>query len=250
MSYSYRQIAPGGDLAPVIDACWMREARPGTHRVLPDGCIDLIFASQPGGTRLFTSPLIEAPRLVPPATEGWFVGVRMKPAMSRLLLPVAPVECRDRAIDAAALDPGFARVEAQLRDCATPAAALAILRDVVVARVRAEAHRAPPRRVQHALALLGSGPPWLPAEEVARRLGISPRSLHREVLQWTGHAPKVLARIARMQRAVTRLRAGGAALAEVALDTGYADQPHMTRELRRLTGQPPSALVSGTFKTR
>ena len=67
------------------------------------------------------------------------------------------------------------------------------------------------------------------------------RSLQREMVAWAGLAPKVLARIFRMQRATQLIRGGERSLAEVAIETGYADQPHMTRELRRLTGRAPAA---------
>ena len=259
MSFSYRQFRPERDLAQLVDAYWINEAGPPseldapTDRVLPDGSIDLVFRKQAGGSRLFSSPLIEEPTLLDASSGQWFVGVRLRPAMSRAVLPVPPFECRDRAIDAVDLDPSFASLEEQLLACDTPARALAILRGEVDRRARANLHRPPPPRVRRALHLLTSGPPWRQQHEVASEVGITPRGLHRDVVSWTGHAPKVLARIARMQHTLARLRGGPCSLAQVACDSGFADQPHMTRELRRLTGLRPSELsiwhVSETFKT-
>jgi AraC-like DNA-binding protein len=254
MSFSYRQFRPARDLAALVDAYWITEAGPRrecevpTDRVLPDGCIDLVFVRTAAGARLFSSPLIEEPTLLDPSSEEWFVGVRMRTAMSGAVLPVSPVECRDRAIDAVELDPRFSELEERLVACATPERALAILRGEVDRRARAHLDHVPPARVRGALALLTGGPPWRSHDEVASAVGIAPRSLHRDIVRWTGHAPKVLARIARMQHALARLRANERSLAEVAAASGFADQPHMTRELRRLTGLRPSEL-SGTFKT-
>jgi AraC-like DNA-binding protein len=253
MIFSYRQLRPERDLAPLIDAYWINESgSPETRagatscdRVLPDGCIDLVFVKHGAGaqrSRLFASALIEQPTMLGPSSATWFVGVRLRPAMSQVVLSVSPMECRDRNIDALEIDSSFSVLEEQLLSCDTPVEALATLRRHVDRGARANTHRAPPTRVCSALELLANGPPWMSPGEVARALGISPRSLHRDVVSWTGHAPKVLARILRMQRALARLRAGRSRLADVAYDTGFADQPHMTRELWRLTGLRPSEL--------
>lgn len=253
MTYAYRQIAPDRDLSPLIDAYWINESGPARSdagatcgdRVLPDGCIDLVFANHGAGdprSRLFSSPLIEQPTLLGAASDAWFVGVRFRPAMSQAVIPVPPLECRDRAIDAVELGAGFALVEEQLLCCRSATEALTTLRRLIDRRARANAHRAPPTRIRAAVQLLSGGPPWLSPSDVASALAISPRSLHRDILSWTGHAPKVLARILRMQRTVERLRSGQRPLIEVAYDSGFADQPHMTRELRRLTGLCPSEL--------
>lgn len=253
MTFSYRQLGPESDLAPLIDAYWINESESSEasdgarscDRVLPDGCIDLVFMKHGAGaqrSRLFASALIEQATMIEPTSAVWFVGVRLRPAMSQVVLPVSPLECRDRNIDALELDSSFGVIQEQLLDCHTPSEALATLRRHVDRAARANTHRAPPARVRVALELLANGPPWMSPGEVARALGISPRSLHRNVLNWTGHAPKVLARILRMQRALARLRAGRSRLADVAYDSGFADQPHMTRELWRLTGLRPSEL--------
>jgi AraC-like DNA-binding protein len=66
------------------------------------------------------------------------------------------------------------------------------------------------------------------------------RTLQRELVFWAGLPPKALARIFRMERAAGMIRGGDRSLAMVALDAGYSDQPHMTREFRRLTGRAPA----------
>lgn len=48
----------------------------------------------------------------------------------------------------------------------------------------------------------------------------------------------MLRRVLRLRRAVDLLRAG-VAPAEVAARAGYADQPHLSREVRALAGRSP-----------
>jgi AraC-like DNA-binding protein len=163
--------------------------------------------------------------------------------MARAILDVDPAECRGRDTRAAEIDPAFAALEDRLREGASAEAALALLKHAVEARLARSERNAAPMRVREALALLARGGDAAHVGAVARALGMSERSLHRELVRWSGLPPKSLARILRMQRCLAAIRAGNAPLALVALRMGYADQAHMTRELKSLAGFAPSQLV-------
>lgn len=81
----------------------------------------------------------------------------------------------------------------------------------------------------------------LGAAAIARRVGLGERQLHRRCRHAFGYGPTVLARVLRLQRAVAGIRTGEA-LADVAVDCGYADQAHLGREVRALAGCTPTAL--------
>jgi AraC-like DNA-binding protein len=78
---------------------------------------------------------------------------------------------------------------------------------------------------------------------LAGRVGLSERQLHRRCLDAFGYGPKMLGRVLRMNVALDRARAG-LALAEVAIQTGYSDQAHFTREIKALAGVPPRVLLT------
>ena len=71
--------------------------------------------------------------------------------------------------------------------------------------------------------------------EIAGRTGFGERRLHRLGLHYFGYGPKMLGRILRVQRAL-RLGSAGVPAADVAQLAGYADQAHLIRETKRLTG--------------
>lgn len=71
--------------------------------------------------------------------------------------------------------------------------------------------------------------------------GFSTRSLERRVARATGLSRGAAARIRRAERAVELLSRGVPA-SEVAGRAGYADQPHLTRSLRRYVGQTPAQI--------
>lgn len=74
---------------------------------------------------------------------------------------------------------------------------------------------------------------------------VSMRTVRRRFLQSTGLTQKQIAQIDRALRAMTLLT-NGAAILDVVYDLGYADQPHLTRSLKRFIGQTPGDIVRAT----
>jgi AraC-like DNA-binding protein len=75
---------------------------------------------------------------------------------------------------------------------------------------------------------------------LADSLDVSERTLRRRCESAFGYGPKTLARILRFQQFLRLLRRSSEPqLAELAATSGYADQAHLTREVRRLGGQTP-----------
>jgi transcriptional regulator GlxA family with amidase domain len=78
---------------------------------------------------------------------------------------------------------------------------------------------------------------------VADKLDWSTRTIHRRFLSACGYSPKHFQRIMRVQRAlqlVNRARLSPVRLGELAAAAGYADQAHMTRDFRNITGFTPA----------
>jgi AraC-like DNA-binding protein len=79
---------------------------------------------------------------------------------------------------------------------------------------------------------------------LARELGCSPKHLITLFRDHVGVPPKQAARLVRFDRLVARLRTGApVAWADLAAELGYADQAHMVREVRRFTGDTPTAAL-------
>ncbi|TGV62444.1 AraC family transcriptional regulator, partial [Mesorhizobium sp. M00.F.Ca.ET.149.01.1.1] len=76
-----------------------------------------------------------------------------------------------------------------------------------------------------------------------RHLHMSERTLRRRFDDTFGYGPKTLDRILRFHR-FRRLQRqqSDASTALLAIEAGYADQAHLIRESRRLTGATPPAL--------
>jgi AraC-like DNA-binding protein len=199
------------------------------QRVLPDGCLDLIWV---GGELLVAGPDAVA-HLAAARPGSRYVGLRFPPGVGPTVLGVPADELRDRRVPLDQVWPA--------RRVARLAAALTAAGD------------APPGPVLEAAAadrLAGAGPPdpaliaaagMLRAGHAvaatAAALGWSGRRLHRRALTAFGYGPKTLARILRFERALAQARTG-TPLATVAADTGYADQAHLSRDAKVLAGAP------------
>jgi len=99
---------------------------------------------------------------------------------------------------------------------------------------------------------------WLARHPAARLselgdyVGLSERQLRRRFEAGVGYGPKTLHRILRFRRwlqCARRPAAGGFGLAALAAVSGYADQAHLSREVARLAGVPPAALLSEAYPT-
>lgn len=78
---------------------------------------------------------------------------------------------------------------------------------------------------------------------LAKRLGVAERTLRQSFREHIGISPKRYARMARIRRLVSR--AGTAEWADLALEHGLYDQPHLNAEFRALLGVAPREFLAG-----
>ena len=231
---TYREHAPPPALAPWVQCAWQRSGDGGAPvRVVPDGCIDIVWIEGAGtqvagpNTRAFLVSLDAGTRVA---------GVRLHPGAAPALLGIDAAALRDArvAIDGIWGDDGR-RLGEQLDGCDDPRGALLS----ALAR-RTPAAPRPDPLVRAAVARLRT--PELGVATLARELAVSERQLRRRFDAAVGYGPKRLARVLRLGRALAAAHAGET-LARVAADAGYADQAHFTHDCRSLAGVAPSALL-------
>lgn len=164
-----------------------------------------------------------------------YVGLRFAPGTGPTVFGVPANELRDQRVPLNALwqEGQVRRLAERVSEAPDRAASL---EEIALGRL---SDREPDRVVAEVVAGLGAG---RSVAEVATAVGFSERQLHRRSLAAFGYGPKTLARVLRLERALA-LAATGVPLAEVAASVGYADQPHLSREVRALTGTSPQTLL-------
>lgn len=221
----YREWAPPAWAREAIACFWMRRGDGRPVRVIPDGSTDIVWREGAGAT------------VAGPDTGAWIsqtapgaliVGARFRAGAGQAL-GVPLDELRDTRIPLGALG---LDLRAELEQPAAP-------RAVAELALRLVAATPPDPAVRAAARLLGD--PGRRVEEVADAVGFSERQLRRRFLATVGYGPKTLQRILRMRRFLAA--ANDDDLARGALLAGYADQAHLTRELRTLTGLTPGEIA-------
>ena len=99
----------------------------------------------------------------------------------------------------------------------------------------------PDQRVRRALLTMEQhlGTP-LPVEELARRVGLSPRQLERRFRAAMDASPAEAYRELRLRYASWLLDNTSLSVTDVAIEAGFADGAHFSRQFRRAFGHPPS----------
>ncbi|WP_226357193.1 helix-turn-helix domain-containing protein [Pseudonocardia sp. ICBG601] len=242
---SYAETPPAGPLRAVVEVAWRAHTgtAPHTQRVLPDGCMDLLLS---GGEAVVAGPDTTAHLAGSPA-GGVTTGLRFRPGALPALLGVPADALRDRRVPLAdVLDPGRRRLlrpaPADGDDSGDTGDAAWLARLALALHAAAGDDRTPASLPQPALRALAGG---MPAAELADRLGVTGRTLHRRCVATLGYGPAVARRVLRF-RAAAALLYDGVAPAAVAARTGYADQPHLSREVRALAGVSPASLAPRT----
>jgi len=239
----YTELPPPADLASYVDRFWLRTtlAGDGHHRVLPDGCVDVIVHVERGMAEL-VGTMTRALEL--PHAPAELVAVRLKPGTAAALTRCELIDLTDRQPDLADVlgrAGGGAALVDRVTRAPTPHDRIAVLVDWV--RHRLTGAPQPDPMIAHAITRLVA-PAGPRVDQVADQLGVTRQHLARRFRCEVGLTPKQLARIARMQRAAAALARGTPDLARLAVEVGYFDQSHFTSDLRELLGTTPAALAA------
>ncbi|HEV3352939.1 MAG TPA: helix-turn-helix domain-containing protein [Acidimicrobiales bacterium] len=236
---SYREREPHPALADDIACIWSGAATRGM-RILPDGCIDIVWI----GDELLTVAGPDTAGNVVGLSDGTLtVGIRFRTGRAPGFLGVRADELTDRSID---LDDLWGRdaaiIAEQLAAASTVEAKEAILEEAVLFRMASARPLHPD--VDAAVDVIAAAPSQARVGELSRDLNISERQLRRRFDEAVGYGPKTLGRVLRFRHFLSLVEDGHMPIAQAAAEAGYADQSHLTRECNELAGLPPAELVA------
>jgi AraC-like DNA-binding protein len=254
----YRQVSPPRELAPFIECLWtvwdteLRRNRP-LERIVPDACPEIIlhlgdpFRRRVSGRWVrqpvaFLAGTLSKPWTLRAGTAVETFGIRFRPGAITALFDVdmksaADRETRLELLIGQAGTRGFLR---KLRVAGNRAGRFRILKEVLLERASPIRPRSivTQRGVDRTLESRGQER----IETLARSLGISRRRLERAFDRDLGIRPKLFARIVRLSAALATLAgAERENLVDVALEGGYFDQAHLSRDFRVVAGRRPRA---------
>ena len=226
---------------------------PGVHRGLPSTSLTFVLPlAEPldvgwadGAARAARWSAVSGLHAAPAAIhhDGHQRGVQLglTTAGARALLGLPARELAGELLDLEEAVPELADLPERLDGLDPDTACRVVARALVVALARHGA-TAPRAEVGRALARLTGG---RSVSEVAQEVGYSRRRLTTLVRAETGLGSKEYQRVARFE--ASRALMGHRPLAEIAVECGYADQAHLTREWTELAGCPPTTWLREEF---
>jgi hypothetical protein len=222
MSFDYTDKIP---LSHYVEVIWKTVDRTdGVYMAPADACWDLIFITEKDQTRVLFSGPTTQPTPVPYKAGNRNLGIRFKPGAfmtqasalaMRNVVDILPMQDETHFI---LFDHIFAIPTFETAD-----------------QFVAELER---------LGFLGHDH-IVKATLDAKTPRITKRSVQRHFKETTGLSATTHQRILQAQHAVSLLRSGHAPV-EAAQEAGYADQAHMTRTLKGLTGHTPAEIIATT----
>jgi AraC-like DNA-binding protein len=257
----YREYPVPRTLRRHVQCVWRLrdDAQPVAPRTIyPDGRCELIahlgrppqvfdadVGWRPQARQLFAAQQRSAIRLRA-RTEVDCLGVRLQPAASAAVVD-SPGSWRDRITDLALIDAAFAArfaAEAsQFRADSNHLALWALLEERLLPFE-------PDPRIEAAIARLDANGGRARIEAAASSAGMGLRSFQARFIECVGLGAKEYARLLRLQATIRALDGDDSPLSQVALDAGFADQAHATREVARVTGLTPAKLRSALRSDR
>lgn len=237
-------------LHPYVQSIFAARGCYAEEHILPMGVVDILFNL---GDPISAE---EAPRLARP--YAWrtvlvaglqtttvmsrplgrmsIVGVNLKAAACRAVIPLPLGELTDLCMDGALLFPGVRQLWEQLGEARSFDHQRRLLSGWLLSLIE------PPDRaalIQHACHLLGAHPDGQRIDEIMQASAVSPRHLRRLFRQHVGIGPAQYLRLSRFTKAL-HLMDSPRTLTEIAHAAHYYDQAHFCRDFRAMAGRAPS----------
>ena len=245
------RIAPSEPLAFFVDYYWivrwdLRGQPPYEQTILPHPNVNLVFEASGAGIYGVDRSLF-ARRL---SGQGKALGVRFRAGCFRPFWGAPISQLSDRVV------PGV-RVFGPLAEKTRVAIMSADTDGEMVGGAESLLFSCLPEpdpvasQVAELVSMINSNPSLRRVDQLSAVSGLSVRSLQRLFGDYVGVSPKWVMRRARLHEAALRADGGEPVdWAALAIDLGYADQAHLTREFSATIGVPPSryrSLFLGRF---
>jgi AraC-like DNA-binding protein len=245
-------------LAAAIECVWsvtdpvVRATRP-PDRLIPDGCPELIvhradrYARRIDGRRVrqpaaFLAGTLSRPWIVEAPPRVATIGVRFRPGGVTALFGASLAGTADREVPLAELPAPLTTLVTAIRRARGAASARLAAEAWLVAHVAGRPDGAAETPAcAPAVRAIHRRHGRIDVDALGAMVGLARRRLERLFRRETALSPKQYIRVVRLTALLRRLDAPDRdRLVDVAIDAGYFDQAHMSRDFKALTARRPS----------
>lgn len=252
----YKEFRPHPLLATYVDAYWVAG---GPHfmqqRILPDTCADIIFnisediiAVADGALKIMPGNAFVVGTMTTFHDTAfhantYLLGIRFKPGGLSGFTGLPLQLITDDHIPLRDISSGWhVALEPLLLKASGITAKVVCLEKFLLQRL--PAGNIISGKMQHSIAQIRQSKGAIAVNVLAAQAYMSPRNFERHFLQTTGVSPKTFTRIVRFLSLKQQLKSlSNPHLLSLALDHGFYDHAHLTREFRAFAGESPTGYM-------
>lgn len=239
----FRRFNPRAELIGLVDCFWAIggiDTTPfcSTEKLYPDGGCSLTFVIEPN----HTSAKFECNRRLQVqqfSTCNLTISARFTPGSLFMLFGLSPAQLPEHGVDGTIALTGKTKLSFQRLLDRLPYLGLAsAVAEFELWLIELSLNVAQPFRLQSALVLLGKSEQTVLS--VATTLGVSRRTLERQMTLQTGFNPAYFQQCQRIKKARGKLCNPSLQLANIALACGFYDQSHFNHAFRDCVNETPA----------
>jgi AraC-like DNA-binding protein len=260
----YKVYTPVTELQPFLKCFWSlegeKQAGPVRQRVLPDGCMEMIFHYGDHYRQFFEDGhSIIQPRsfifgqitryleIAPEGTTG-IIAARFHPEGLTPFLDRAIAELEDRAVPLSELfgEKGTA-IEKKVLEADSNEERIQHIETFLLSFL--EQPQATDNVARTCVEVILQSQGQLGMQELAGKLNLNRRHMERRFTSAIGMSPKQLARVVRLQATLKMLEQKKfTSLTSLAYENGYYDQAHFIKDFKDFTGMSPKSFYAENLR--
>lgn len=257
----YLTISPSPKLSRFVRCFWILEDevnsdKPYIHRVMADGCAEMIFHYQTPFDEIFSENKIETSfnsglhgqsqnfrRFIVHRNFGIF-GVYLYPFTLPLLFSMPSDELSNEMPDLPTLMGNEGKIlEEQIMLAKTNEKRIEIISAFLEKKINQNYRHEPAVFASIYNIIQTKG--FTNVQKLAAESFLSTRQFERKFKAFSGFSPKLYSRIVRFQSALNMYGDSEKSLTEIAYECGYYDQSHFIHDFKEFSGQHPRSFFSG-----
>jgi AraC-like DNA-binding protein len=240
-----REWEPSPHVLRAVASIWYREPQSGdiltTDQVIvPDNCADIVVLldDQLHPARAYVVGPMTRPLAIADRQPARYAGIRFKSGWISRILRINAGELRDARVALTDVLPGARGI---LESAFKSVTDTGLLGQLAAVAERLDSGVPPDGRVLRAVERVEQTGGRISISRLASEVNVTRQHLARMFDANVGVTPKFAARVARIRRVLaTASRTGVRSWSAVALEAGFADQPHLVHDFSEFTGRSPT----------
>ncbi|USG64364.1 helix-turn-helix transcriptional regulator [Brevibacillus ruminantium] len=249
--YRYREFLPSNELESYVACYWTLDAnvseRNHLHRIIPDGCVDIIFDLNASSSTnaAFAVGLMTTYETINLTVNQSLFGIRFFSDTARRLIRYPVSELMSYHVFLEEIWGSEGKFIAEEVTSANNRSEMIERVETLLIRLLLQNESNSDQLLQSSMKYMYASQGTISVRMLSEKLGYSERKVRRTFQKELGISPKELLDILRFQYMLREMKKGvPSRLTDLALNYGFYDQPHFNRNFKRFYGLTPGQVFT------